>query len=132
MSLTATGPQETNPGGDGGLATISGSTNACTYNLVIQNDGSATAGICFKTHALAERREFPSGTIDTKSLLSLLTQIGDVSKIPTETTEIWYAGKTSGNLRSIQRKASGGDQALLQASEDLAKFLQATLKHLKI
>jgi hypothetical protein len=136
MSLTATGAQETNPGGDGGLATISGSTsgsiNACAYNVVIQNDGSATAGICFKMHAMAERREFPAGTIDTKSLFSLLTQIGDVSNIPTETIEIWYAGKQSGNLQSIERRASGGDQALLQASEDLAKFLQATLNQLKI
>jgi|SRR5208337_924670 len=118
--------------GCGDLASISGYTNACTYNVVIQPDGSATAGICFKTHALAEKQEFPAGTIDTKSLLSLLTQIGDVSKIPTETTEISYAGKTSGNLQSIQRQASGGDQALLQASEDLAKFLQATLNQLKI
>jgi hypothetical protein len=127
MSLTETGA-----GADGGLATISGSSNACTYNVVIQNDGSATATVCFKTHALVERREFPAGTIDTKSLLSLLTPIGDVSKIPTETTEIWYAGKTSGNLQGIQRQASVGDQALLQASEDLTKFLQTTLNQLKI
>lgn len=123
---------ETTQGVDGGLATISVSSNACTYNVVIQNDGSATAGICFKTHALAERREFPAGTIDTKGLLSLLTAIGDVSRIPTGATEIWYAGKTSGNLQSIPRQASGGDEALLQASNALAGFLQKTLDELKL
>lgn len=136
MSLTTTGTQATNPGGDGGLATISGSTsgsiNACTYNVVIQHDGSAKAATCFKMHALAETREFPAGTIDTKSLLSLLTQIGDVSNIPTGTTEISYAGKQSGNLQSIQWQASGSNPALLQASEDLAKFLLATLNQLKV
>jgi hypothetical protein len=129
---TATAGQETMPGGEGDLATISGSTNAFAYKVVIQKDGSATAEISFKTHALVESQEFPAGSIDTKSLLSLLTQIGDVSNIPTETTEISFAGKTSGNLQSILRQASGGDQALLQASEDLAKFLQATLSQLKI
>jgi hypothetical protein len=132
MSLTsATTGQETTPGVDGGLATISGSTNECTYNVVIKNDGSAKAtvsGILFKA---VELRELPPGTIDTTTLLSLLTQIGDVARIPTATTEIAYAGRKSGNLRSIPQQASG-DQALLQGSKDLGRFVQATLSQLNI
>jgi hypothetical protein len=43
-----------------------------------------------------------------------------------------YAGKTSGDLQCIRQQASGGDQALLQASEDLGRLVQTTLSQLKI
>lgn len=133
MSPTpATGTKVTNPSGDGGLATISGSTSAARYNLVINNDGSAKATISGILFHAVELRQFPPGTIDTKTLLPLLTEIGDVSSIPTEAAEIAYAGKISGNLLSIPQQASGCDQARLQACQDLAKFVHATLSQLKI
>jgi hypothetical protein len=75
--------------------------------------------------------DFTAGTFDTSMLRSLLTKIGEVTTIPTVSTEITYAGKTSGNLRNIVQQASGGDQ-LLQASNDLARCLLATLNELKI
>jgi hypothetical protein len=91
---------------------------------------------------MIETREFSPGTIDTKTLRSLLAAIGDVSKIPTglqvkpasfaSTTTISYAGKTSGDLQSIPQEESGVDQALLQESKDLYSFVQAILKQLKI
>jgi hypothetical protein len=75
-------------------------------------------------------------------LRRLLTGIGDVSRIPTGVcpksvsfgtrTQIEYAGKTSGDLQCIRQQASGGDQALLQASEDLGRFVRTTLSQLKI
>jgi len=100
--------------------------------LAIQNDGSATGAICYKKHAMVQRWDFPAGTFDTNKLRSLLTKIGDVSEIPAVSTEISYAGKSSGNLRSIWQQASGGDQSLLQASNDLANYLLPTLNKLKI
>jgi hypothetical protein len=57
---------------------------------------------------------------------------GDVSKIPTVSTEISYAGKNSGNLRSIQKQAPSGGPSLLQTSNHLAKYVLATLKKPKI
>jgi len=134
---------ETEQGVEGNLATIveSGSSNTCGYQVVIHNDGSATEVIRGKMDAIVARRKFPPGTIDTKTLLSLLTEIGDVSTIPTgfcvkpvsfaTTTTISYAGKTSGDLQSIPQYASGGDQALLQASKDLDRFVQTTLSQLR-
>jgi len=134
----------TNQGTEGILATIinSGSTNTSGYTVVIHNDGSASSVIRGKLDPMVETREFPPGTIDTKTLLCLLTAIGDVSAIPTAlcakpvsfatTTTISYAGKTSGDLQSIPQQASGGDQALLQESKDLYGFVQTMLSQLKI
>jgi hypothetical protein len=145
---TATAGQETKQGVEGNLAIIiqSRSTNTRAYEVVINNDGSATAeigGASFGSRIEPTRsQQFPPGTIDTKTLRRLLTQIGDVSRIPTggcvksvsfgTRTQIEYAGKTSGDLQCIRQQASGGDQALLQASQDLGRFVQTTLSQLKI
>jgi len=139
----ATADQETKPGVRGDLATViqSGSTNTVGYNIVIHNNGSATVMTEGPTHALVPRREFPPGTIDTKELQRLLTQIGDVSRIPIglcmksasfgTTTKISYAGKVSGDLRCISRPASDGDEALLKPSEDLAALVRTILTQLR-
>jgi len=141
---TAKARQETKPAGGGDLAVIiqSGSTNTRGYNILIHNDGSATATTIGATDSLGVMREFPPGTIDTTKLRNLLTKIGDVSRIPIgsciksasfgTTTRISYAGKVSGDLQCIQQQASGGDQALLQESRDLGKLVQTTLSQLKI
>jgi hypothetical protein len=140
----ATTGQETIPGVEGDLATIiqSRSTNTRGYNVVIHNEGSATSVFIGSTDAIVDKREFPAGTVDTITLQRLLTQIGDVGKIPTghcpksvsfgTTTKIEYAGKTSGDLQCISQQAPDGNQALLQASEDLSKFVRTTLSQLKI
>ncbi len=47
-------------------------------------------------------------------------------------TQITYAGKTSGDLQCIRQQASNIDQAPLQASEALGRFVQTTLGRLKI
>jgi hypothetical protein len=143
---TATAEQET--GLKGILATItqSRSTNTLGYRIVISNDGSATAEIRGASSALrtepSRSQQFPPGAIDTKTLRRLLTEIGDVSKIPTggcaksvsfgTRTQITYASKTSGDLQCIRHQASNGDQASQQASEDLGRFVQTTLGQLKI
>jgi hypothetical protein len=145
---TATVAQETKPGAGGDLATIiqSRSTNTRSYNVVIHNDGSAAvefngAGLV-SSNAPAQSQQFPPGTIDTHRLRSLLTQIGDVSRIPIgfcmksasfgTTTRISFVGKKSGDLQCVQQQASGNDPALLQASQDVAKFVRTTLNQLKI
>ena len=144
--VMATAEQET--GAKGILATItqSRSTNTLGYTIRIYNDGSATAEIAGATSALrtepSRSQEFPPGAIDTKTLRRLLTEIGDVSKIPTggcaksasfgTRTQITYASKTSGDLQCIRPHASDGDQAPQQASEDLARFVRSTLGQLKI
>jgi len=126
------------------LATIneSGSPNTSAYQVVIHDDGSATAVIRGKLDPLVETRNFPPGTIDTKPLRSLLTEIGDVSKIPTvfmvkpvsfaTTTTISYAGKTSGDLQCIPQQLPGGDQTLLKESQDLYRLVQTIVSQLKI
>ena len=136
--------QETQPGAVGVLATItqSGCTNTCGYNIEIHNDGSATGVTIGTINSLVTKQDFPPGTIDTKDLQNLLTEIGDVSKIPTGAcmksasfgtrTQITYAGKTSGDLQCQGQPASGGDQAPMQASEDLRRFVRTTLSQLKI
>jgi hypothetical protein len=122
---TATAGQEMKLGVESDLATIiqSSSTNTRAYKVVIHNDGSATAeisGASFGVRVEPPRsKQFPPGTIDTKTLRRLLTQIGDVSRIPTgrcgksvsfgTSTQIAYAGKTSGDLQCIQQQASDGD-----------------------
>jgi len=145
---TATTDQETEQGVDRILATIiqSSSTNTRAYKVVIHNDGSATAEI---SGASPDSRtepprsqQFPPGTIDTTTLRRLLMVIGDVNRIPTGAcaksvsfgtrTQINYASKTSGDLQCIRQPASGGDQALLQASEDLGRFVQTSLSQLRI
>lgn len=145
---TATAAQETKPGAGGDLATIiqSRSTNTRAYNVVIHNDGSAAVEFSGAGHissnAPAQSQQFPPGTIDTHRLRSLLAQIGDVSRIPIgfcaksasfgTTTRISYAGKKSGDLQCVQQQASGGDPALLQASQELGKFVRMILNQLKI
>ncbi len=132
---------------EGDLASIiqSGSTNTRPYKVVIHTDGSATAEIGGTSSAVRieppRLQQFPPGTVDTKTLLRLLTEIADVSKIPTRNcaksvsfgtrTEISYAGKTSGDLECIRNDASEGDQANLQVSGELSKFVQTTLRQLK-
>jgi hypothetical protein len=141
---TATPGQQTKAAVAEDLATIiqSGSTNTRGYNVGIHNDGSATSVLIGTTNGIVEKREFPAGTVDTKTLLRLLAEIGDVSKIPTghclksasfgTTTRIEFAGKKSGDLQCIAHQAPDGNQALLQASQELSKFVQATLSQLKI
>ncbi len=135
--------QDTQSGVMGVLATImqSGCTNICAYNVAINADGSATASTIASTHSLLTEQKFPAGTIDTLTLQDLLTQIGDVSRIPTgtcpkpasfaTTTRIVYAGKTSGDLQCIQQTESG-DQALLHESEQLARLVLTILVQLKL
>lgn len=144
--VTATADQET--GAKGILATItqSRSTNTLGYRILIYNDGSATAEIGDASSALraepSRSQQFPSGAIETRTLRRLLTEIGDVSKIPTggcaksasfgTRTQITYASKTSGDLQCIRQQVSDGDQAPQQASEDLGRFVKTTLGRLKI
>ena len=144
----ATAEQEVKQSVEGILATItqSRSTNTRGYEVVIHNDGSATAEIGGTNFGLrtepSRSQQFPPGTIDTKTLRRLLIEIGDVSRIPTggcaksvsfgTRTQITYASKTSGDLQCIRRQASDVDQAPLQASEDLGRFVQTTLGQLKI
>jgi hypothetical protein len=144
--VTATPEQET--GAKGILATItqSRSTNTLGYRILIYNDGSATAELAGGSSALrtepSRSQEFRPGAIDTKTLRRLLTEIADVSKIPTggcaksasfgTRTQITYASKTSGDLQCIRPQASDGDQAPQQASEDLGRFVKTTLGQLKI
>jgi hypothetical protein len=143
---TATAKQETDAKDI--LATIiqSRSTNTSDYTIVIHDDGSATAEIGGASSALptepSRTQEFPPGAIDTKTLRRLLTEIGDVSKIPIggcaksasfgTRTQLTYASKTSGDLQCIRQQASDVDQATLQASQDLGRFVQSTLGQLKI
>jgi hypothetical protein len=145
----ATAEQEVKQGVEGILATItqSRSTNTRGYEVVIHNDGSATAEIGGANFGLrtepSRSQQFPPGTIDTKTLRRLLIEIGDVSRIPTggcaksvsfgTRTQITYASKTSGDLQCIRRQASDVDQPPLQVSEDdLGRFVQTTLGQLKI
>jgi hypothetical protein len=148
----ATAGQETrqgvNQGAEDVLAVISQSrsTNSRGYTVTIHNDGGATAEIEGATvvgHAGSPRsQQFPAGTVDTKTLRNLLSEIGDVGKIPTggcaksvsfgTSTEITYAGKTSGDLQCIRQDVSEGGEAPLQASQNLGKFVQTTLGQLKI
>jgi hypothetical protein len=143
-----TADQETKQGVEGILATItqSRSTNTRGYQVLIHNDGSATAEIGAANFGLrtepSRSQQFPSGTIDTRTLRRLLTEIGDVSRIPTGScaksvsfgtrTQITYASKTSGDLQCIRPQASEADQAPLKASQDLGRFVQTTLGQLKI
>jgi hypothetical protein len=145
---TAATEQETKQGVEGILAIItqSRSTNSRGYKVVIHDDGSATTEIGGASSALrtepSRSQQFPPGTIDTKTLRHLLTEIGDVSRIPTggcaksisfgTRTQITYAGKTSGDLQCIRQQASDGDRAPLRVSEDLGRFVQTTLGQLKI
>lgn len=145
---TAGAGQQTEPSGAGDLATIiqSGSTNTRAYTVVIHNDGSATAEIGGAGFGLRPEpprsQQFPPGTIDTKALRRLLTKVGDVSRIPTGNcvksvsfgtrTQISYAGRSSGDLQCIRPQASASDPALLQASQELSRFVQATLGQLRI
>jgi hypothetical protein len=141
--------QSTKQGGEGDLATItqSRSTNTRAYKVLIHNDGSAIAEgggpAAFSLHSEPpQSQQFPPGTVDTKTLRRLLAEVGDVSRIPAGNcaksasfgtrTEISYAGRTSGDLQCVRQQASGGDDpALLQAAEELSRFVQTTLGQLK-
>jgi hypothetical protein len=130
------------------LATIiqSGSTNTRGYRVVIHKDGSAIAEIRGAATGLrvepGRSQQFPPGTVDTKTLRRLLKKIRDVSSIPVGScqksasfgtrTQIEYANKTSGDLQCMGPQASDGNQALLQTSGDLSRFVQTTLSQLKI
>jgi len=143
---TATAERETSVKGI--LATIvqSRSSNTLGYRIVIHDDGSAAAEIGGASSALrtepSRSQLFPPGAVDTKTLRRLLTEIGDVSKIPTggcaksvsfgTQTQITYANKTSGDLQCIRQQSSDGNQVPLQASEDLGRFVRTTLGQLKI
>jgi hypothetical protein len=143
---TATAEQETGVKDILAIITKSGSTNTLGYRIVISNDGSATAEIGGASPTLGAEpprsQQFPPGAVDTKTMLRLLTEIVDVSKIPTggcaksasfgTRTQITYAGKTSGDLQCIRQQASDGNQAPLQVYEDLGRFVQTTLGQLKI
>ena len=147
-SHQATAEQEVKQSVEGILAVItqSRSTNTRGYEVVIHNDGSATAEIGGANFGLrtepSRSQQFPPGTIDTKTLRRLLIEIGDVSRIPTggcaksasfgTRTQITYASKTSGDLQCIRQQASDVDQAPLQVSEDLGRFVQTTLGQLRI
>jgi hypothetical protein len=147
-SARATAEQKTKNGVEVILATItqSRSTNTLGYEVVIHSDGSATAEIGGSSFGLrtepSRSQQFPSGTIDTKTLRRLLTEIGDVSRIPTggcaksvsfgTRTQITYANKTSGDLQCIRPQAPDVDQPILKASQDLGKFVQIILGQLKI
>ena len=140
--------EEMKRGVEGILAIItqSRSTNSRGNRVVIHTDGGATAEIGGTSFALrtepSRSQQFPPGTIDTKTLRRLLTEIGDVSRIPTGScaksvsfgtrTQITYASKTSGDLRCIHQQASDGDHTPLQVSEDLGRFVQTILGQLKI
>jgi len=146
---------EAKTGGKKVLATIiqSRSTNTLPYTVAIYRDGSATAKITGVSAGIRSQvqqspqpspapQEFPPRTIDTKTLRHLLTEIQDVSRIPTGTcpksvsfgtrTQISYAGKTSGDLQCVREPSTGADQTLLQTSQDLSRFVQTTLRELKI
>lgn len=140
--------QPTNQDANGVLAVItqSRSTNTRGYTVTIHNDGSATAeieGASFAGRIEPPRaQEFSAGTIDTKTLRRLLTEIGDVSSIPIgfcaksvsfgTRTQITYQGKTSGDLQCLRRQSPDGQQVPPPAVGELAKFVQTTLGQLKI
>jgi hypothetical protein len=152
QSGTVTGQQPVTPAPagqeakQGALATIiqSRSTNTRAYKVAIHNDGSAT--VEFPEASADPRRDlpvqFPPGAIDIVTLRRLLAEIGDVSRIQTgdcaksasfgTSTQISYAGKTSGDLQCILHEALGGDQVLLDSSEELGRFVQSVLSQLKI
>ena len=136
---------ETKQDVEGVLVTVieSGSTNTVGYTVAINYDGSATAQIEGRFDLPPRSQQFPPGTIDTKTLQSLLTAVGDVSKIPTTgfrskpasfatTTKISYEGNTSGDLQCFPQNGVGGDPAQLQADGNLVKFVETTLQQLKI
>jgi hypothetical protein len=144
-SSASTG-QKAKPGAEGILATFiqSGSTNSRAYKVAIHNDGSATVEFddASRDSRVEPPQQFPHESIDVATLRRLLAEIGDVSRIQTgdcaksasfgTSTQISYAGKTSGDLQCILHEALGGDQVLLDSSEELGRFVQSVLSHLKI
>jgi len=125
------------------LATIiqSGSTNTRPYRVTIRKDGSATVELGGSN--APPSKELPAGTVDAKTLRQLLRAVHDVTKIPAgrcaksasfgTSTQIAYAGKTSGDLQCIQAGTSAeADNSKLQSSQELGKFVQATLQELKV
>jgi hypothetical protein len=99
------------------LATIevSQSTNTSPYSITMFTDGSATRVASYDTrvsgHAKPEvnTKNYGPGSVDAKTLESLLQDIGDVSRLTTghpcpkpvsfaTTMQITYSGKTSGDI----------------------------------
>jgi len=130
------------------LAVISKSrsTNSPAYRVVVRNDGSGTAEIGGANVAGGSEpgrsQTFTAGSIDSQTLRRLLTEVGDVTSIPTghcvksvsfgTTTQITYEGKTSGDLQCVRRPAPGDDQSRFQAAQDLATFVEKALNQLKV
>jgi len=125
------------------LATIiqSGSTNTRPYKVTIRRDGSATVELGGSNPPAL--REVPAGTVDAKTLRQLLREVRDVTTIPAgrcaksvslgKSTQITYAGKTSGDLQCIRADTSAeADHSKLQAGQELSKFVQTTLQELKV
>jgi hypothetical protein len=144
----ATAGQGTEHEAEGTLAIIvqSSSTNTRGYRVLIYKDGSATAEVggdgAASGSEAPQTQDFPSGTIDVKTLRRLLKEIGDVSKIPPGRcmksvsfgthTQIVYAGNTSTDLQCIGGGSTGSGWAPVQASQDLSAFVRTTLGQLKI
>jgi hypothetical protein len=147
-SSTIKAGQGKNPDTENILAVISKSrsTNSPAYKVLVRNDGSATAEIDGAKVAggsePAQLRTFTAGSIDSQTLRRLLTEVSDVSAIPTShcaksvsfgtTTQITYEGKTSGDLQCVRGPSPGEDQARFQAAQDLARFVEKVLNQLKV
>jgi len=125
------------------LATIiqSGSTNTRPYKVRIRRDGSATIELGGSN--APPSKELPANTVDAKRLRQLLREVRDVTKIPAgrcaksvsfgTSTQISYAGKTSGDLQCVRTAASAeADNSNLQAGHELSKFVQTALQELKV
>jgi len=76
-ALAKISDQATQSGVVGVLATImqSGCTNTCGSTVAMHNEGSARADIIATTHSFVTEQEFPVGSIDTKMLQELLTEM---------------------------------------------------------
>jgi hypothetical protein len=124
----------------------SGSTNTRGYVVTIYNDGSAiaepNAAATPADSSPSQIQQFPAGTIDASRLKSLLTQIGDVSTIPTgrcaksasfgTRTQISYNAKTSGDLQCVRGLESGTQAPLIRLSEELRQQVRDVLKSLNV
>jgi hypothetical protein len=106
----------------------SGSTNSRGYTAIVHNNGSVTVEQSDISPDAPPM--LPAGTVDTSALGSVLSRIGDVSRIPTRhcaksvsfgtRTLVAYAGKTSGDLQCVA-SASGAD---MPPEEEIAKLRQ--------
>ncbi len=107
------------------ILNVSGSTNTVGYSINFYNDGSAI--VSFQDGR--KQQKFGAATVDSKALTDLLSQIGDVSKIKSETclksvsfgvTEtISYNNKISGDLDCVLN----GDSSVPANYKNLASFI---------